>query len=268
MTPAPLRFPWTWPPPAVALALLAVTLATDGNRALFLWLNHTGHALDTGIWFHLTMLGDGAVALACMLPLIRRAPHLFWAGLLAAVVAGLWTQGTKHLVDVPRPLTVLAADAFHAAGPGYRHVSFPSGHAAAAFALAGIWVMGMPRRWPWRGPVILLAALVGLSRIMLGVHWPVDVLWGMLGGWLGAWSGLTLQARWRWRTRGTGGLLAGCVLLIVCLSLLVSRHIGIPDVLPAQRALAAVCLAWGAWEMVALFRTRPAAATRVGRSNG
>lgn len=266
--PASLRSPWAWSPPAVALALLALTLATNGNRALFLWLNRTGHAVDTGIWCHLTMLGDGAVALACMLPLIRRAPHLFWAGLLAAVVAGVWTQGTKHLVDVPRPLSVLAADAFYAAGPGYRRVSFPSGHAATAFALAGLWIMGMPRCWPWRGPLFVLAALVGLSRIMLGVHWPVDVLGGMLGGWLGAWSGLAAQARWRWRTRGLGGLLAGGVLLIVCMSLFVSHHIGIPDVLPAQRALAAVCLAWGAREIVALFRTRPAAATRVGRSNG
>lgn len=256
MTQAPLRSPWTWSPPVVALALLAATLATDGDRALFLWLNRAGHAVDTGVWFHLTLLGDGAVALACLLPCIRRAPGLFWAGLLAAVVAGLWTQGTKHAVDVPRPLSVLAADAFHLGGPAYRHVSFPSGHAATAFALAGIWIMGTPGRRLWRGPMLVLATLVGLSRIMLGVHWPIDVLGGMLGGWLGAWMGVTAQARWRWRTAGRGGLLAGIVLLAVCMSLLVSGHIGIPAILPAQRVLAAVCLVWGAWDMLALFRMR------------
>jgi membrane-associated phospholipid phosphatase len=263
--PASLRSPWAWLPPAVALALVAGILATDTNRALFLWLNHGGRAVGDPVWFHLTMLGDGAVALALVLPWIRRAPRLFWAALLAAVVAGLWTQVTKEFVDVPRPLSVLAGDAFHQAGPAYRRVSFPSGHAATAFALAGIWVMGAQGRRPWRGLLLVLASLVGLSRIMVGVHWPLDILWGMLGGWLGAWSGLALQARRQgpWPTAGPAGRLAGAVLMAVAASLVVSRHIGIPAVLPAQRLLAAVCLAWGAWEMGCLSRALPARAVRL-----
>ena len=263
--PASLRSPWAWLPPAVALALVAGILATDTNRALFLWLNHGGRGVGDPVWFHLTMLGDGAVALALVLPWIRRAPRLFWAALLAAVVAGLWTQVTKEFVDVPRPLSVLASDAFHQAGPAYRRVSFPSGHAATAFALAGIWVMGAQGRRPWRGLLLVLACLVGLSRIMVGVHWPLDILWGMLGGWLGAWSGLALQARWHgpWPTAGAAGRLAGAVLMAVAASLVVSRHIGIPAVLPAQRLLAVVCLAWGAWEMGCLSRAPPARAERL-----
>ena len=257
--PASLRSPWAWLPPAVALVLVAGILATGSNRALFLWLNHGGLAIGDGVWFHLTMLGDGAVALALMLPAIRRAPRLFRAALLAAVVAGLWTQVTKEFVDVPRPLSVFAGEAFHQAGPAYRRVSFPSGHAAAAFALAGIWIMGVAGRRLWRGGVLVLAALVGLSRIMVGVHWPLDVLWGMLGGWLGAWLGLALQARWRWRWEmaGRAHMAAGAVLMAVAASLVVSRHIGIPAVLPAQRLLAAACLAWGAWEMGCLSRAQP-----------
>ena len=87
-----LRSPWAWLPPAIALALVAGILGTGANRTLFLWLNRGGQAVGDLVWFHLTMLGDGAVALALVLPLIRRAPHLFWAALLAAVVAGLWTD--------------------------------------------------------------------------------------------------------------------------------------------------------------------------------
>jgi membrane-associated phospholipid phosphatase len=263
--PASLRSPWAWLPPAVALALVAGILATGTNRALFLWLNHGGRAVGDPVWFHLTMLGDGAVALALVLPWVRRAPRLFWAALLAAVVAGLWTQVTKEFVDVPRPLSVLAGDAFHQAGPAYRRVSFPSGHAATAFALAGIWVMGAQGRRRWRGLLLVLASLVGLSRIMVGVHWPLDILWGMLGGWLGAWSGLALQTRWHgpWPTAGPAGRLAGAVLMAVAASLVVSRHIGIPAVLPAQRLLAVVCLAWGAWEMGSLSRAPSARAVRL-----
>lgn len=260
-----LRSPWAWLPPAVALALVAGILGTGANRTLFLWLNRGGQAFGDLAWFHLTMLGDGAVALVLVLPWIRRAPQLFWAALLAAVVAGLWTQVTKEFVDVPRPLSVFADGAFHQAGPAYRRVSFPSGHAAAAFALAGIWVMGVEGRRLWRGLLLVLASLVGLSRIMVGVHWPLDVLWGMLGGWLGAWSGLALQARWHgpWHTAGRAGRLAGAVLMAVAASLVVSRHIGIPVVLPAQRLLAAMCLTWGAWEMACLSRAPPPRAVRL-----
>ncbi len=53
--------------------------------------------------------------------------------------------------------------------------SFPSGHTAASFASA--WMLS--RFWPRRAPVFFgLAALVGLSRTYVGVHYPGDVLSG------------------------------------------------------------------------------------------
>jgi len=252
MAPA-LRSPWVWLPPAIGLALLALVLASGANRAAFLALNHAGKALGPLFWLHLTMLGDGAVALALVLPCIRRVPHCFWAALAAAVFAALWTQVTKQFVDMPRPLSVLAPDQFFQAGPAYRRVSFPSGHAAAAFAMAGIWTMGVAGSALRRTLLLLLASLVSLSRIMVGVHWPVDILWGMLGGWLGAWLGLGLSGRWAWPTAGAGGLVAGLVLLGVAASLLVSRHIGIPAVLTTQRLIGLACLLWGGWEMVRMW---------------
>lgn len=249
----PLRSPWVWLPPVAALALLALLLATGGNQPVFLALNHAGHAVPPVFWLHLTMFGDGAVALALVLPCIRRLPHCFWAALAAAIFAALWTQVTKQFVDLPRPLAALPVDQFYQAGPAYRRVSFPSGHAAAAFAIAGIWVMGVKGSRLLRALALLLASLVGLSRIMVGVHWPVDVLWGMLGGWLGAGIGLALHKRWSWRSSGVAGLLAGLVLAAVAASLLVSRHIGIPAVLPAQRLVGCVCLLWGGWEMARMW---------------
>lgn len=249
----PLHSPWVWLPPAAVLALLALVLATGTNQAVFLALNHAGHPLGPLFWLHLTMLSDGAVALALVLPCIRRLPHCFWAALGAAVFAAVWTQLTKQVVDLPRPLSVLAPDQFYQAGPAYRHVSFPSGHAAAAFAMAGIWCMGLRGGRLLRSLLLLLAILVSLSRIMVGVHWPVDILWGMLGGWLGAWLGLAMHGRWGWRTSGVGGFLAGLLLAGVAASLLVSQHIRIPAVLPAQRVVGCVSLVWGVWEMARML---------------
>ena len=249
----PLDSAWVWLAPAVGLALLALVLITDSNRTAFLVLNHAGHPFGTRFWLNLTMLGDGAVALALVLTCIRRAPHCFWAALAAGIFAGLWTQVTKQFIDVPRPLSVLAADQFWQAGPAYRRVSFPSGHAATAFALAGIWVMGAAGGWVRRALLLLLAVLVSLSRIMVGVHWPLDLLWGMLGGWLGAWLGLALHARRGWRTSSPGGAVAGLVLMGVAASLLVSRHIGIPEAMPLQRLIGAACLLWGGWELALMW---------------
>jgi membrane-associated phospholipid phosphatase len=244
-----IRSPWIWLPPAISLLLFAALAANGGNRRAFVLLNHLGHQLGEDFWLHLTILGDGAVALALVLPAIRRSPRCFWAALVAAVFATLWVQLLKQAVSVPRPLAVLAAEEFFQSGPAYRAVSFPSGHATACFAIAGIWIMALPGRNFLRATLLGLAVLASLSRVMVGVHWPIDILWGMLGGWLGAWTGLLVYARYQWKTSCAAGLIAGTVLLLVAAALLVSGHLRIPVVLPLQRALGGICLAWGAYEM-------------------
>jgi membrane-associated phospholipid phosphatase len=241
--------PWVWLPPLMSLVLLGALAGAAANRSVFVLLNRIGHPLGDTLWLNLTMLGDGAVALAMVLPAIRRSPRCFWAALIAAVFATLWVQLLKQAISVPRPLAVLAPEQFFQSGPAYRAVSFPSGHAAAIFAIVGIWIMGLQSGALLRWALLVLAILVSLSRVMVGVHWPIDILWGMLGGWLGAWLGLVVYARYQWKTSGTGGLVAGLVLLLVAAALLVSNHVRIPVVLPFQRALGAICAAWGAWEM-------------------
>lgn len=57
--------------------------------------------------------------------------------------------------------------------------SFPSGHTAAAFAFA----TGAGRALPWTTtPLVVLATLVGYSRVHTGVHYPLDVIVGAFCG--------------------------------------------------------------------------------------
>ncbi|HEU5153047.1 MAG TPA: phosphatase PAP2 family protein [Iamia sp.] len=65
---------------------------------------------------------------------------------------------------------------------------FPSSHAANAAALAVVVAWALPRA---RLPVVLVAVLVGVARLYVGVHLPLD----LVGGWcLGVLCGLTAIA--------------------------------------------------------------------------
>ncbi|MFZ9887252.1 MAG: phosphatase PAP2 family protein [Myxococcota bacterium] len=74
--------------------------------------------------------------------------------------------------------------------------SFPSGHTAAAFALAISMFGAIPSAAPL---LVLMAILVGWGRMYLGVHYPVDVLGGVFVGVLvGAVVALVPMAWFMW----------------------------------------------------------------------
>src|SRR4051794_15299176 len=101
-------------------------------------------------------------------------------GLLAVGTASAVTNmGLKVIGRRRRP------DRAAAAVPLARHVpmpaspSFPSGHAASAFAFAAAAGHFLPAAG---GPLRLLAAVVAYSRVHTGVHYPGDVVVGSLVG--------------------------------------------------------------------------------------
>jgi membrane-associated phospholipid phosphatase len=86
--------------------------------------------------------------------------------------------GLKHVHRRRRPEGVAELwPERHVAMPA--STSFPSGHAASAFAFA----YSVSRELPWLGvPVRLLAAGVAYSRVHTGVHYPGDVVIGSIVG--------------------------------------------------------------------------------------
>ena len=64
--------------------------------------------------------------------------------------------------------------------------SFPSGHTAASFAFATVILLTAPKKYSV--VTLIVATLIALSRIYLGVHYPTDILGGII---IGAICGIT-----------------------------------------------------------------------------
>ncbi len=101
---------------------------------------------------------------------------------LLAVVAV--TQGLKALIDRDRPFTTYPEIEKLSSGGDS---SFPSGHTIEAFAMAAA-VSFLFRRRRLIIPVYIWASLVAYSRMALGVHYPSDVLAGIVIGSLIGWG--------------------------------------------------------------------------------
>ena len=118
------------------------------------------------------------LALAAVLLARRRTAAPAPAVLVVAVlVAGVATDAAKQLTGRVRP--PLADALIHPLVAVPHSTSLPSGHAATAFAAAT--VVAHYRR-DLRVAAFVVAALIALSRVWLGVHYPSDVLAGAILG--------------------------------------------------------------------------------------
>src|SRR2546430_9864 len=128
------------------------------------------------------------------------------------ILDSLYVKGIKNLISVPRPLSVLSAADFHVIGAPYRFNSFPSGHAAVAATFAATFCLFYRQRW-LRALLVVVALLIGLSRVAMGLHWVTDVLVGLLGGWLFAILGDSLAPKMRFGVSPITQTIIGVIIL-------------------------------------------------------
>ncbi len=97
---------------------------------------------------------------------------------IPGVSAWILAQTLKFLIQAPRPFDLLPQVRSLISETGY---SFPSGHATFYSALAfSIFFLHKKTGYVF----ILFAFLIGIARIAVGVHFPVDILGGFLLGFL------------------------------------------------------------------------------------
>ena len=129
--------------------------------------------------------GELWIALALLLLIMKKTRR---TGLVLATALlinyGLCNGIIKPLVARTRPYDINTAITLIAAKP--HDFSFPSGHTACSFAAAGaLWLC----KSKFRGPAICMAFLIAFSRLYLYMHFPTDVLAGIVCGLFCGWLG-------------------------------------------------------------------------------
>lgn len=176
---------------AVVVLAGATAVASTGTpaweAAVFDWLHTVPRAVDYALWLPMQAGSAWAPPIAALVAwrVSRR-----WRPTIGALVTGWggwWlAKVVKHQIERGRPTAELGESAVRGTAVT-EGLGFVSGHSTVAFACAATLSPYLPTRW--RAVGYGLATAVGLSRVVVGAHLPLDVVGG-------AALGLTLAYGW------------------------------------------------------------------------
>jgi uncharacterized membrane protein YbhN (UPF0104 family)/membrane-associated phospholipid phosphatase len=252
------RGPWGWGVPLLAALLLAWVALSDTNQGLFLAINHWAAQFGQVIWPLITTFGDSLVIFSLGLLFVERYPRLLWTLIITSLMAGLLAHGLKEWLLVMRPPYELPPETFTLIGTRYIAVSFPSGHTTAYFALAGVLCMQPTLANRYRFALLAFGVLVGVSRIAVGIHWPMDVLGGAMIGYGSAVLSSIIASRLPWGESLEAQRLFAAPLVITALLLIFTHDSGYDAARPLEIAIAVLVLVIVAPRLWRLYLRRPA----------
>ena len=176
-----LRHPWVIVGIAFVALLASWIVAVQDTlpgweRSLTRWINDAPDWVAHAMWP--VMQGGTLIApfvVALVIGLVRRDWFVAGVVVIVGVITWVGAQGVKRIVGRERP-GALIADLHVREGTG-GELGYISGHSAMAAAIAVVTFTVVPRRW-W--PLLVAAvAIVGIARVVHGVHLPAD----LVGGW-------------------------------------------------------------------------------------
>jgi membrane-associated phospholipid phosphatase len=179
LTTEPDRF--TAPLAALAVLALSAMLVSDqrylrGEVGAFEMVNESPRWIGAPLELVMPIgtLGAGLVLIAAVaVTHLPKRPRPVVAVAVATLVAWRLDDLVKAIIERPRPEGLPFGPIVRDHATGY---GFPSGHTTLAFAFATVLHPLLPARvrWiPWA-----IATAVGLARMYVGVHWPMDVVGG------------------------------------------------------------------------------------------
>lgn len=157
--------------------------------SIVLWIQNTLRSDSiTTFWSLITCLGNGGafwIFSAVFFLCFKKTRLVGITALVSLMICNLATNLIlKELFARPRPFQYTDAVIPLIKNPG--GYSFPSGHTSSSFACALIYYRMLPKKCGI--PSILLASMIAFSRIYLGVHYPTDILGGILVACIVSWA--------------------------------------------------------------------------------
>jgi undecaprenyl-diphosphatase len=169
----------------VAWAAMLLFGGLDLDRAL-LSLLHGGNRSSEFVLGARVATALGSTEILIPLSLAAAAWLVAQRRIKSAAILILATTGGRLLVELQKAQTARIRPAEQPQLVEVHNLSFPSGHAANAtivfLALAFLLTATYPRRALAVWAAVWLSILVGVSRLVLGVHWPSDVIAGWAFG--------------------------------------------------------------------------------------
>jgi membrane-associated phospholipid phosphatase len=174
------------------------------NQEWMLVLNHAVAGIDP-VWSFLTQFGEGGAALLLLLVFTRFTRHGTALSLKCFFIGSLLSPLLKSWFSHPRPLGVLEPGVIHTIGvPAAAANSLPSGHSMTVVAAVTLLCLLLPSGGKFKllGLVMaVFATLVVLSRVMVGAHWPSDLMAGAGVGWMVVALAQEWESRHAWEPR-------------------------------------------------------------------
>lgn len=134
---------------------------------------------------YMTDLGDGLTAITLSLIMLLFSYRKFLLLASSYLVTSLVAQVLKYIVDAPRPMLYFESQWSHVHTVKGIYIlsfnSFPSGHTTSAFSAALV-ITYLCKNKGWGVPALLIAMLVGYSRMYLTQHFFEDVIAGSVIG--------------------------------------------------------------------------------------
>lgn len=139
------------------------------------------------------ILVAGFLIIACLENSWQRRVQSIAAGFLSALIGrGIIAPIFYFFIDRQRPF-VIFPDITSLITHGATN-AFPSGHAMVFFGLAIVMYLLGGNFRTWSYIYAIFALLIGIARIFVGVHYPLDIVGGLLVGTLSAWLAMRLIA--------------------------------------------------------------------------
>ena len=172
----------------LGIGIIVLFFSDKGN--FLLWLNAHHNSASDFFFKYWTHLGDGLLFAFLGILFLMTSYYNTLVLIFTVISQTIIIQGLKRFVfdDVVRPR--LFFEDFNALYqvPGveiHAYNSFPSGHTATAFTVAVLLSLMIKNKY-WTALLMVLAILVGLSRIYLLQHFFIDIYFGSLIGFLNA----------------------------------------------------------------------------------